>query len=240
MRHFELYLLTLTTPLVLSCAHAPPPVPPPSPVVSVASLPPAGAVRERTPIAPDVTPAVAATTAVPSPTAPLVSVPAGPYVQQPPPVEPTEPINDERILEIAHVTDATNIDRAKLAEVRAVDPRVKELARTIVRQHSQAERDGADVARMSQLNPQTSDLSAEIQTNAHDKLDALGSKMGSAFDRAYIDAQVDSQRETLRLIDNRLLPSATTDEVKGLVERLRPEIANQYDQAKALQQKLKE
>jgi putative membrane protein len=150
-----------------------------------------------------------------------------------------EAIDDERILQITHVTNEAEIDAAKLAEARAVDGSVRAFARSIARDHAKAERESEELARVSGLNPQVSETSSNLQTGQHDQLLVLGSKMGAAFDRAYVDQEVDTHRAALKLIDDRLMPAATTDEVKAMVRRIRPELAKQYAEAKALQEKLK-
>ena len=170
----------------------------------------------------------------------LLTPTPGPDIPQPLPVPEAEAIDDERILQITHVTNEAEIDAAKLAEARAVDGGVRAFARSIARDHTKSERENEEIARVSGLNPQISQTSSNLQTGQHDKLLVLGSKIGAAFDRAYVDDEVDTQRAALKLIDDRLLPNATTDQVKTMVQRIRPEIAKQYSEAKALQEKLKD
>ncbi len=108
-----------------------------------------------------------------------------------------------------------------------------------MRDHAKAERESEEIARVSGLNPQVSQISSNLQTGQHDELLVLGSKIGAAFDRAYVDQEVETQRAALKLLDDRLLPNATTEQVKTMVQRIRPEIEKQYSEAKALQEKLK-
>jgi putative membrane protein len=52
--------------------------------------------------------------------------------------------------------------------------------------------------------------------------DALGALRGPAFDMAYVDVELQSHRELLRVIDEVLLPSTRGGELREYVAALRP------------------
>ena len=151
-----------------------------------------------------------------------------------------EKLDDEKILDIAHVANVGEIDQAKLALTRARDPRVKKFAKMMIAHHTAAEKQEADVVRKKSLNMVASKTSDNLQNDAKTTYDVLKNKSGAAFDHAYVDAQVKQHTSVLTLIDNRLKPSATDPAVKDLVNGLRPTVQSHLDQAKALQPDLKE
>jgi putative membrane protein len=166
-----------------------------------------------------------------------VPLPSQPVYEAAPP----ESIDDEKILGLTHVANENEhdqLDQARLAALRARDDRVRELARSIVREHTKVDREARRLAQIGKLNPHDSELATKLRDDGRQKLDQLGDKQGDAFDRAYVDTVVQGHQHVLQIIDQRLLPNATNVDVKALVEDLRPGVQKNYDQAKALQLKL--
>ena len=151
-----------------------------------------------------------------------------------------EKLDDEKILDIAHVANVGEIDQAKLALTRARDPRVKKYARMMITHHTAAEKQEADIVRKKSLNMVASKTSDTLQSDGKTAYDVLKNKSGAEFDHAYVDAQVKQHQTLLTLIDGRLTAAATNPAVKDLVSGLRPTVSSHLDQAKALQPRLKE
>ena len=150
-----------------------------------------------------------------------------------------EKLDDEKILDIAHIANVGEIDQAKLASTRARDPRVKQYARTMITHHTAAENKEADVVRKKSLNMVASKTSDTLQNDAKTTYDVLKNKSGAEFDHAYVDAQVKQHQALLTLIDNHLTSSATDPAVKDLVNGLRQTVQSHLGQARALQPNLK-
>ncbi|MEO6951796.1 MAG: DUF4142 domain-containing protein [Polyangia bacterium] len=151
-----------------------------------------------------------------------------------------EKLDDEKILDIAHVANVGEIDQAKLALTRARDPRIKKLARMMITQHSAAERNEAAVVRKKSLNMVATKTSDSLQRDAKATYDVLKNKSGAEFDHAYIDAQVKEHQALLTLIDDRLKPAATDPAIKELVASLRSAVQAHLAKAETLQPTLKE
>lgn len=151
-----------------------------------------------------------------------------------------ETLNDEKILKVAHVAHEEEIAKAKLAARRATDPRVRELARQIAREHELALERADRVARTSGITPTDSATSNWLRTKEQDQLVKIGAKRGAALDQAFLDSQVDSRSTMLRLIDDKMLPGASDSSVKSMVQATRPVIVNEMQKAMTLQMKMKE
>jgi putative membrane protein len=168
----------------------------------------------------------------------------GPGAQEPPPLLPVpemagnEPLDDEKILQVAHVTSEGGVEEARLAEARAQNPAVRTFATTIAADQTRTAQRGQHIARLHQLVPKDSSISDRLQSDAKLKLDELRGKQGADFDRAYVDAQIATYQKVLNIIDDRLLPSATSPEVKALVRSIRPQMKKHYDDAQALRGQL--
>jgi putative membrane protein len=62
--------------------------------------------------------------------------------------------------------------------------------------------------------------------------------MGAAFDKAYIDSQVEMHTTALQLLDTQLIPSAMNAEIKTEMTAMRATVAEHLDAAKDLQSSL--
>jgi putative membrane protein len=145
-------------------------------------------------------------------------------------------LDDGRILEVLHVANVGEIDQAKLAEVRANDPRVRQLAKMLETDHRAADKKGADIARAQALIPRDSTTTAELKRSGEATMDKLRKLSGRDFDRSYLDAQVDAHKKVLQLIDEELKPKAQNAEVRTFIDEVRPTIAHHLDTARRLAQ----
>jgi putative membrane protein len=227
----------------VACVHEVPPSPPPSPPPSIAAATP-------TPPRAVPQPMTVRTQSALSDPVREGHIPISPEVDQVNPAEApvapamaiagSEALDDEKILRIAHVAAENEIEAAKLAVTHARDPRVRRLARTIVKDGAEADERGERVARMEKIDPRESDLSAKLEEESRWHLDELAEKTGAEFDRAFLAAQAAAHRDVLQLIDVHLIPGATSPPIKNLVRSMRPEVAKRYEEVRALQTKLKE
>lgn len=151
-----------------------------------------------------------------------------------------ERMTDGKILQVAHVANAGEIDQARLAASRAQDPAVRNYAQMMIRMHAAAERQDADVARRHSLKMVSNRASENLMKDGRSTMDMLQSKSGAEFDHAYIDAQIKNHETVLNLIDTRLEPSAHDKDVRNLVSGMRPVVQSHLDQARDIQSKLKE
>jgi putative membrane protein len=101
------------------------------------------------------------------------------------------------VVEKAAVSNAFEIEAAKLALERANDPSVKTFARDMVTDHEQAGQALAKAAEEENIEiPQT--LDAEHRS----KLNALKGSAEKDFDQAYLSTQVLAHEEAVALFDN--------------------------------------
>ena len=59
-----------------------------------------------------------------------------------------------------------------------------------------------------------------------------------AFDRAYIDREVAFHQTVLDALDDTLIPGATNEELRGLLQQVRPAIEAHLEHARELQSSL--
>jgi putative membrane protein len=76
---------------------------------------------------------------------------------------------------------------------------------------------------------------AEMREKHRAMMDQLGGLDGDAYERAYVDAMVQSHTEALNMLEQRLIPAATQDAVKQHLSMTRDAVAKHLERARELQ-----
>jgi len=185
-------------------------------------------------------PPPATTTTVIAEPAPVL--PAEPIAEAPPP--PPEappaaaPLSDAQIAKILATVDSAEIEQAKLAQKKSKNAGIKKFAAHMIQAHTKAKQKGTTLTKKAKLTPEDSDVSTELTGKTSATLDSLKLADAGSFDALYISAQAAQHEEVLNLVDSRLLPSATADELKGLLGETRTMVESHVTEAKTLQQTL--
>jgi putative membrane protein len=143
--------------------------------------------------------------------------------------------------QIAAITDAANkgeIEQAKLAVRKAKDPQVKQYAQMMIDQHGAEQKKEQQLATTLSLQPETTQMSTQLQTDSQSAISSLTSQSGAEFDKAYIDLQVKEHKEVLDAIDNKLIPNAKNAQLKQALTDFRPKVQAHLQKAQEIQQKL--
>src|SRR5690606_7977605 len=108
--------------------------------------------------------------------------------------------------------------------------RVKEFAAMMINDHDvvgarQKEiRDGLD------LRGTGSRMASDLAQDGRQKLRTLAKiDRGDQLDRAYVDVQVDVHAAWLGALDNQLIPTAQTDELRAELEQMRTLVESHYN-----------
>jgi putative membrane protein len=154
------------------------------------------------------------------------------------PAGATVALTDAQILQALHTANAGEIEQAKLAQQKSQDGDVKHFAGMMIKDHSNADKKGQDVAKKTQMTPASSSVSTSLQSDAQQLTSGMSAQTGADFDRSYIDAQVKEHQAVLDMIDTQLLPNAKSPEVKNLVQAVRPKVESHLKEAQDIQRKL--
>lgn len=144
-------------------------------------------------------------------------------------------IGDQEIAAILKAANDVDIDNGKLARKEASNPEVKAYAEQMVADHTQANETARDVAKKIKLKPKDNPTSDTLESAGKDTRKKLKDLKGADFDRAYIDSEVAFHQSILETIDKTLVPSAGSQEIKGLLAKVRPNIAAHLAHAQHLQ-----
>ncbi len=143
-----------------------------------------------------------------------------------------DPLTDEQIAMITDAANTAEIEQAKLAQTKSKDADVKKFAAMMVSHHGAAKQKQAKL----KIKPAESSTSTAMQADAASTLDTLKGDTGKDFDKAYIAAQVDGHQKVLDTINDKLLPSVKSADLKAYIEGIKPTVEEHLKEAKRLQQ----
>jgi len=146
---------------------------------------------------------------------------------------------DPQIAMIAVTADNVDIDAGKLAQSKASNPKVKEFAELMVRDHTSVNEQATALAKRLNVTPEESATSKSLKENGDKEMAKLKGMSGAAFDKAYVDNEVKYHEQVLGAVDKTLIPNAQNAELKSLLESARPIFASHLNHAKELQTSLK-
>jgi putative membrane protein len=144
-------------------------------------------------------------------------------------------LSDPQIAHIAVTANTIDVEAGRLAESRAVRAEVQDFARTMVTDHSAVNEQASALAQRLGVVPEDNEVSRSLQADAAEARVELEGLSGEAFDSAYVEREVAFHQTVLDALDQTLIPSSTNEELRGLLEQVRPAIAAHLEHARSLQ-----
>ncbi|UZN51363.1 DUF4142 domain-containing protein [Cupriavidus cauae] len=146
--------------------------------------------------------------------------------------------NDAQIAAIVVTANQVDIDAGELARTKAKSKEVKEFADLMVTDHSSVNKSAMDLAKKLDLKPEDNPTAQTLKRGGEANIARLKGLKGEAFDKAYVDQEVDYHQAVLNALDKTLVPSASNAELKALLVKVRPAFVAHLEHAKHLQASL--
>ena len=147
--------------------------------------------------------------------------------------------SDAQIAQIVVTANQVDIDAGKLAQTKGTNAEVKAFAKQMVTDHTSVNKQATDLVKKLKVKPEASDTSKSLAQGGKDNLTKLKElRKGAAFDKAYIDHEVEYHQAVIDAVDKTLIPSAKNEELKALLVKVRPAFVAHLDHAKMIQAKL--
>jgi putative membrane protein len=146
---------------------------------------------------------------------------------------------DPQIAMIAVTADNVDIEAGKLAESKTSNPKVKEFAQLMVRDHTSVNNQATQLAKKLNLTPEESATSRSLKSDGDKMVKKLKGMSGAEFDKAYIDNEVTYHESVMKVVDGTLIPNAKNAELKALLESAKPIFVSHLNHAKEAQASLK-
>ena len=128
-----------------------------------------------------------------------------------------------------------DIDAGNLAKSTSKNDEVKKFAQTMVTDHTGVNKSATDLVTKLKVTPEDNETSHSLKAGGQKNVAALKGLKGTAFDKAYIDHEVAYHQQVLDAIDKTLIPSATNEELKTLLVKVRPAFVAHLEHARQLQ-----
>ena len=148
-------------------------------------------------------------------------------------------INDAQIASIVVTANQVDIDAGELAKARSTDAEVKKFAELMIEAHTGVNKSATALVTKLKVTPEDNPTSQSLKSGGEANLKALKGLKGQAFDKAYIDHEVTYHQSVLDAVDKTLIPGAKNEELKALLQKVRPAFVAHLEHAKHLQSSLK-
>lgn len=135
----------------------------------------------------------------------------------PPALADTGP-SDAEIAHIAYTAGNIDIDAAKLALARSQDPKVRDFARTMLRDHEAVNVKALTLVKKLGVTPKANGTSEALTKQAAETKARLAGLDGAEFDRAYAANEAAYHKTVNGALESSLIPSADNAELKALLE----------------------
>lgn len=124
------------------------------------------------------------------------------------------------------------VEFGKLAQEKAMNPRVKNFGEMMVRDHTGVNNDLKSIAQQKNVT-----LPADLGKHK-DHYDDLSKKNGADFDKAYIKMMVDDHKDDIEAFE-KIAQNGTDPDLKTFASQKLPTLRMHLDSAKAIQKSLK-
>lgn len=145
-----------------------------------------------------------------------------------------EGVGDAEIAHIAVTASEVDIELAELALGRASDARVTSFAERMIADHTALNEAAAALAGRLGVTPAANDVSRSLRESGAAAVSVLRERAGEAFDRGYMDREVEYHRSVLEALDGVLIPGASNEELRALLEQARGGVAAHLEHAESL------
>lgn len=143
--------------------------------------------------------------------------------------------SEEDIAAILMANDEGEVAQGQAAVSRATSDEVRQFAQMLVTDHSAGLTAARDFFNREGVNPATGNAIAEtLRANSETSIGNLGTYNGAAFDRAFMQLQVDAHSWAVNTVDTAFLPSARTPEMRSMLQAKRASLAAHLDRARQI------
>lgn len=159
--------------------------------------------------------------------------------EEPTAEEEAPAMTDAIIASIAVTANQIDVDWAKIAEEKASNPKVKEFAQTMDKDHSDIIKAAVEFAGAHSLTPDdNNDTTQGFIGQGKEFSEKLNSLSGDEFDKAYIDNEVTFHDNVIKAVEGTLIPAIQNQEFKDFLTGAVPLFKEHLEHAKMIQAEL--
>lgn len=146
---------------------------------------------------------------------------------------PAKALDDATIVAIFDAANTVDIETGQLAAERGQSKEVRDFGAMLVRDHRMVRQLGRDLAAKLKVTPTppANDQAAVDHAAAMKRLRGLS---GAAFDRAFLQHEVDFHKAVIDAVNTTLMPAIRNAEVKAMVAKVAPAFQGHMMAAQAM------
>ena len=138
-------------------------------------------------------------------------------------------LTDPQIAAILIAANEVDIDTAKFVESKTSSDLVKKYTQRITGEHTEANHQIKELDKQLGITPEETKLSKSIRSDRKRTVDRLKKLNGGKLDTAYLNDELVFHRQVIDILDNQLIPSASSEELKKLLIQLRPGLVSHLE-----------
>lgn len=127
-------------------------------------------------------------------------------------------LNDLEIAHVAYTADEIDIRYAHLALALSTNPKVREFAQTMIRDHTAVNNRALALLAKLEVQPQDNFLSRQLVEQSEALVAEMSELTGSEFDRRYARNELAYHKAVNGLVEGTFIPNIENPEVKALFE----------------------
>ena len=146
--------------------------------------------------------------------------------------------NDAEVATTMATINNGEIKVSKLAQERAMNPKVKEFANMMVKEHQTNLDTTMALAKKINLQEKQTETSMKMKEENLKEYNALSKLKGKQFDEAYMAAMVRNHKDARLKIDQSLVPYAKNPELKTMLMETQKKVEMHLDHAQKVESAL--
>ena len=147
-------------------------------------------------------------------------------------------LSDAEIASVAVTANQIDIEYALIAMKKSNNAEVIKFAETMAKDHQSVINQAVALAKKLGVIPKDNATTRSFLAQAAKTKTILNSKKGKAFNRAYIDNEVAYHKAAIKEVETVLIPDATNNELKSLLQSALPLFHTHLAHAKMLQEEI--
>ena len=146
-------------------------------------------------------------------------------------------LSEPDIMAMVGVSNAGEIATSEVAVDKATNARVKAYARKMITEHRAMQKEADQLATRLNVTPGSPDMATQKTRMGNEMTQQLSAATkGAAFDRQYIDGQVQAHQQTLTELQ--AMQNTANADVKALIQKAIPSVQAHLDEATRIQSQL--
>jgi putative membrane protein len=151
---------------------------------------------------------------------------------------PASALTDAQIAAIVVAANDVDVKVGEQAKSKAADQKVKDFGQRMITDHTAVNKQATDLVTKLNVTPEENPTSQALRQGGEQTLAQLQGLTGAAYDKAYIDHEVQFHQQVIDAVDQQLIPNAQNAELKTLLEQVRPALEGHLEMAKQIQGQL--